>query len=93
MQPRAAGTRPQWEKLAMSTDEKRTCEVCNAAIPAARVRAIPGTWLCIECSEDVGGDYVYTAKQENLGKAGSLKLNYGGVTVTKKRRTIRPKSE
>jgi len=73
----------------MSTDETRRCEVCNAEIPAARVRALPGTWLCIECSEAVGGDFVYTAKQENLGKAGSLKLNYGGVTVTKKRRVIR----
>ena len=73
----------------MSTDEIRRCEVCNAEIPAARVRAIPGTWLCIECSEEVGGDFVLIAKQENLGKAGSLKLNYGGVSVTRKRRVIK----
>ncbi|HUJ62368.1 MAG TPA: TraR/DksA C4-type zinc finger protein [Kofleriaceae bacterium] len=73
--------------------EPRTCEVCGAAIPPARVKAIPGTWLCIECSEEVGGDFVYIAKQENLGKAGSLKLNYGGVSITKKRRTIRKPSE
>ena len=57
------------------------------------MRAIPGTWLCIECSEEVVGDFVYIAKQENLGKAGSLKLNYGGVSITKKRRALRPKSE
>ena len=63
--------------------------MCNAEIPAARVKALPGTWLCIECSEEVGGDFVLVAKQENLGKAGSLKLNYGGVSVTKKRRVIR----
>jgi len=74
----------------MSTDiETRRCEVCDAVIPPERVKALPGTWLCIECSEEHGGDFVYTAKQENLGKAGSLKLNYGGVTVTKKRRVIR----
>jgi hypothetical protein len=77
----------------MSTDEKRHCERCNTEIPAARVKAIPGTWLCIECSEEVGGDFTYTATQENLGKAGSLKLNYGGVKITKKRRQIRPKAE
>jgi hypothetical protein len=74
-------------------DEIRTCERCDAVIPPARVKALPGTWLCIECSEEVGGDFVYTAKQENLGKAGSLKLNYGGVTVAKKRRTIRRNDE
>lgn len=72
------------------TDEPRTCERCTAAIPAARVKAIPGTWLCIECSEEVGGDFTYTATQENLGKAGSLKLNYGGIgSIKKQRRTIR----
>jgi len=74
-------------------DETRTCERCDAVIPPARVKAIPGTWLCIECSEEVGGDFVLIAKQENLGKAGSLKLNYGGVTVTKKRRMIRRSDE
>ena len=75
-----------------TTDEPRRCERCNAEIPAARVKALPGTWLCIECSREVGGDFVYTATQENLGKAGSLKKNYGGVTIQKKRRAIRPKS-
>lgn len=74
-----------------TTDESRTCERCDAPIPPARVKALPGTWLCIECSEEVGSDFVYTAVQENLGKAGSLKLNYGGVTVKKKRRAIQRK--
>jgi DksA/TraR C4-type zinc finger protein len=74
-----------------ATDETRTCERCDAVIPPARVKALPGTWLCIECSEEVGGDFVYIATQENLGKAGSLKLNYGGVKISKKRRAIRKK--
>ncbi len=78
----------------IDTDEPRTCERCDAAIPVARVKAIPGTWLCIECSEEVGGDFTYTAVQENLGKAGSLKLNYGGIgSITKQRRTIRKDGE
>src|SRR5690349_11472187 len=94
MQPRAPEPARNWESYAMSTratddNEKRRREMCDAEIPEARVRAIPGTWLCIECSEEVGGDFVYTAKQENLGKAGSLKLNYGGVSVSKKRRVLR----
>ena len=71
------------------TDEPRTCEVCAAAIPQARIKAIPGTWLCIECSKEHGGDFKYTAVQENLAKAGSMKKNYGGISVTKTRRTIR----
>jgi ribosomal protein L37AE/L43A len=76
------------------TDEPRTCERCNAEIPVARVKAIPGTWLCIECSQEVGGDFKYTAVQENLGKAGSMKLNYGGVgSIKKQRRTIRKDGE
>jgi hypothetical protein len=71
--------------------EPRTCERCDAPIPPVRVKALPGTWLCIECSEEVGSNFVYTAKQENLGKAGSLKLNYGGISVTKQRRRIHKK--
>ena len=75
--------------MSTDTDEPRTCELCDAPIPPARVKAIPGTWLCLECSEEVGGDFRYTGVQENLGKAGSMKLNYGGVTVKKQRRTLR----
>lgn len=33
------------------------------------------------------------AKQENLGKAGSMKLNDGGVSVERKRRTLHKKEE
>ncbi|MEZ4450452.1 MAG: TraR/DksA C4-type zinc finger protein [Nannocystaceae bacterium] len=78
--------------MSASTDERRQCERCGEDIPQARVRALPGTWLCIGCSEEVGGDFEYTATQENLGKAGSLKLNYGGVSIQRRRRTIEPKT-
>ena len=73
------------------TDEKRTCERCDADIPAARVKALPGTWLCIECSQEIGGDFVLVAKQENLAKTGSMKKNYGGVSIEKRRRVIHKK--
>ena len=73
--------------------EIRRCELCDAEIPAARVEALPGTWLCIACSEEVGGEFKLIAKQENLGKAGSLKLNYGGVSVTRKRRDVKPRGQ
>jgi hypothetical protein len=76
----------------MSKNESRTCERCDATIPAARVAALPGTWLCVECSEETGGEFVLVAKQVNLGKAGSLKLNYGGVSVTRKRRVVPKKT-
>jgi Prokaryotic dksA/traR C4-type zinc finger len=76
-----------------STDEPRWCERCTTPIPPERVKALPATLLCFACSEEVGGDFVYTAKQENLGKAGSLKLNYGGVSITKKRRKITKKEQ
>jgi hypothetical protein len=74
-----------------TNEESRTCEECGATIPPARVAALPGTWLCVECSEASGGEFVLIAKQENLGKAGSMKLNYGGVSVTRKRRKREPK--
>lgn len=72
-------------------DESRQCERCDATILPARVRAMPETWLCIECSQEVGGDFVYTATQENLAKAGSMKKNYGGISIKKQRRVIQPK--
>ena len=75
----------------MTTEQARACERCDAKIPPARVKALPDTSLCIECSEEVGGDFVLVAKQENLAKAGSMKKNYGGVSIEKHRRVIHKK--
>jgi hypothetical protein len=79
--------------MTTTSDETRTCEICDAVIPPERVKAIPGTWLCIECSQEVGGDFVYTATQENLGKAGSMKLNYGGIGSIKRHRRVLTRKE
>ena len=65
--------------------QTRVCIRCGGEIPAERVEALPETRLCIKCSQDVGSDFVTIMKQENLGKAGSLKKNYGDVTVRRRR--------
>ena len=70
----------------------RHCLRCRAEIPAGRLEALPETRLCLKCSQDVGGDFVLSVSQENVGKSGSLKKNYAGVTVHKHRRKIEPLS-
>ncbi len=69
---------------------KKPCKRCSKHIPVARQRAIPETELCIDCSEAVGGDFVYVFSCGRLSKAGSMKINYGGIEVSKYRRLIRP---
>ena len=69
----------------------RFCERCKLEIPAERVEALPDTRLCICCSQEVGGEFDLIVGVESLGKAGSLKKNYGGVNIEKRRRRIPPK--
>jgi hypothetical protein len=66
--------------------QARPCKRCRKEIPAERMEAMPGTTLCIECSQKVGGEFDYSFTQESLGKAGSLKKNYGSVTIKKTRK-------
>ncbi len=66
----------------------RLCAVCKKEIPAERLEAVPETWLCREHAgmiEKYGGEFTITARQESLGKSGSLKKNYGGVNVSRRR--------
>ena len=72
------------------SDETRPCVRCKAMIPDERIEALPETRLCVQCSQTVGGDFETVLVSENLGKAGSLKKNYGGVRLKKRRRTIVP---
>lgn len=72
------------------TAKQRWCARCKAEIPAERVEALPEARLCIKCSTEVGGEFEVKFTQENLSKPGSLKKNYGGVTLQKKRRPIDP---
>ena len=71
----------------------RPCQRCNALIPIERIEALPETPLCLKCSQEVGGDFEVVVTSENLAKTGSLKKNYGGWTIKKKRRPIKPKDE
>jgi len=66
------------------------CERCQKRIPAARLRALPETRICVGCSSEVGSDIAYAIEQERTSKPGSMKLNYGGITVRKYRRRIEP---
>jgi hypothetical protein len=57
-------------------------------IEPERVEAIPETRLCVEHAREIlrfGGEFVVTSATENLGKTGSLKKNYGGITMEKSR--------
>jgi hypothetical protein len=67
---------------------KRFCARCRAEIPAERLEALPDTRLCVACSQAVGGEYEITVVPDNLGMAGSLKKNYAGWTIHKRRRRL-----
>lgn len=66
----------------------RPCKRCKAEIPVERLEAIPGTCLCVRCSQEVGGEWQYSFTNESTGKAGSLKKNYGSISIQKKRKPI-----
>ncbi len=74
-------------------EQTRLCARCGAPIPPGRLAALPETRLCLRCSEAIGGDFEVSVVQENLGKAGSLKKNYGGISIRKRRREITPKED
>ncbi len=73
--------------------KQRFCQRCRVEIPQERVEALPETRLCVACSREVGGEFDITVKPENLSKISSLKKNYGGYTITRKRRKIEPKED
>jgi len=73
--------------------KSRPCQRCQAEIPAERIEALPETRLCLKCSQAIGGEFVVSVSQENVGKSGSLKKNSGGVNLQKRRRRIDPLHE
>jgi hypothetical protein len=69
----------------------RPCEICKRMIEEERVEVIPETRLCAEHARMIakhGGEFIVRTGNESIGKVGSLKKNYGGVTMTKKRNTL-----
>jgi hypothetical protein len=75
------------------TAKTRPCQRCGAEIPAARLEAIPDTRICKPCSEEIGGEYIYTVVKKNLGKAGSLKKTSQDWDIKKRRKHIEPKDQ
>jgi hypothetical protein len=66
----------------------RLCEICKTQIDPDRLDATPDTRLCKEHAiaiQKYGGEFTTSAVMERTSKAGSLKLNYGGVTTTRTR--------
>jgi RNA polymerase-binding transcription factor DksA len=72
------------------TANLRFCEICKAEIAAERVEALPDTRRCSDCArfQEAKGnpEFDLLVSQTQLGKVGSLKKNYGDVTVQKRRR-------
>jgi hypothetical protein len=75
----------------MST--QRYCERCAVEIPAERLEAMPGTTICVRCSEAIGGEFILRPVVESTGKSGSIKRNYGSWSLQKVRRRIVPLRE
>jgi hypothetical protein len=72
------------------SEKTRPCEICGQPIHPERLEAVPATTLCIEHAKMIGkygGEFIVKGVQTNLGKAGSLKKNYGDVSIRKKRNT------
>ena len=66
----------------------RPCEICGQPIDPERIEAVPDTRLCVEHARMIGkygGEFLITATQASLGKGGSLKKNYGDVSIGKRR--------
>jgi hypothetical protein len=68
----------------------RPCERCGTIIPPERVEILPDTRLCVAWSQAVGGEFQISFVAENLAKSGSLKKNYGSVSMKKTRKPLPP---
>lgn len=70
------------------SDQTRPCEVSGEPIDPERIEVLPETRLCTTHGQQIakyGGEFLLTATQSSLGKDGSLKKNYGDVSVRQKR--------
>jgi hypothetical protein len=71
-------------------EKSRPCEICGELIDPERIEVVPETRLCVEHAKTIakyGGEFIVTGTQASLGKGGSLKKNYGDVSIDKKRNT------
>lgn len=47
----------------------KKCKRCNKRIPAARLKVLSETELCVKCSAEIGSDYEVEIIEENLGSS------------------------
>ncbi len=67
------------------TEAHCRCAICGCLIGGERLEAVPRTWLCIDHARAIskhGGEFRLRIGFQRTSKAGSLKINYGGVSVT-----------
>jgi ribosome-binding protein aMBF1 (putative translation factor) len=75
-------------------EKTRPCEICGQPIDPERIEVVPETRLCVEHARMIGqygGEFLVTGTQASLGRSGSLKKNYGDVSIDKKRNTEAPR--
>lgn len=66
------------------------CNRCPNEIPVERLKILPETKLCVDCSRAVGGEFQMVPVLVNHSKVGSLKRNYGSIDVVRVRRQLPP---
>lgn len=72
------------------SQKSRPCEICGQPIDPDRIEVLAATRLCTEHARQIGplgGEFLMTGTQSSLGKASSLKKNYGDVAVEMTRNT------
>ncbi len=69
------------------------CARCGELIPAERIEAIPETMVCVQCSQEIGGEFKVFVTPERTSKDGSLKKNYGGYSTRKVRKPLKLKGQ
>ena len=77
------------EKMTNSDTERRSCRLCGVEIPQARLKAIPDTLICVDCSSKTGGEFELEVTVNSTGKAGSLKKTGEDVHVRRKRKQLK----
>lgn len=66
------------------------CKRCKGEIGAERLEVLPDTEVCTSCSKAIGGEVKLYVSLDSSGKAGSMKKNYGGASVTTVKKPIIP---
>lgn len=66
--------------------ETRECRLCGVEIPSARLKALPDTLVCVDCSKEIGGEYELKVTVNSIAKPGSLKLTGQQVSVRRQRK-------